>query len=560
MQIRLVVFIVLSLLLITTYQYLFMPQQENLGKNGKISEGAKSSVKDSLPQPESIPLSKENILKTITSPYPVQNQETIKDDFIKVDTELYTARFSKRKAVLEELVLEKYKDASGKGVRLIGKEKKDENSRTLDFALNQNSSSQRLIFDADKKLLSLNSSNTGGVINFISIPDASGLKVTKSLKFNNSSYLINMHIEVENLSESPASFSSQIFLGPSFYLGGADESNAYGHFGPLIKNDGKVIREQTEKIKEPLIFSNGNVEWVGLESKYFLASIMPEEEKTAGFMLNDKNKKSLVGIQTAVSKIKGRERLSRNYSVYIGPKEFNSLKALKLENAIDFGWFGVVGIPLLKALNFFNLYLKNYGLTIILITFIIKILFIPFTQKSFKSMQAMQKLQPQIKALKERYKKEPQKLNQETMELYKKHKVNPVGGCLPMVFQIPVFIAFYNVLMNSIELRGAPFFLWISDLSAKDPYYVTPIIMGITMFAQQKMSPTTADPKQAQIMLIMPVIFTFMFMSFPTGLVLYWTVNNILTIGQQYFIMGKFAAKETDDEKGKNRKKKNNDK
>ncbi len=559
MQIRLVVFIVVSLFLITTYQYVFTPQQENIAKGKKISESTKSSVKGSLPQPESIPLSKENILKTITSTYPEQNHENIKDEFIQIDTELYSAKLSKRKAVLEELILKKYKDANGKRVSLIGKEKMAENSRTLDFVLNQNSSSQNFVFDADKRLLSLNSRNPEGVINFISIPASTGLKVTKSLSFNNSSYLINMRTEIENLNEIPASFSSRIFIGPSFYPG-ADESNAAGHFGPLIKNNGKVTREKTEKIKEPMIFSDGDVEWIGLESKYFLASLIPEQTKTAGFMLNDTNKKSLAGIQTAVLKINSKEKLFQNYNFYIGPKEFNSLKALKLENAIDFGWFGVVGFPLLKVLNFFNLYLKNYGLSIILITLIIKVLFIPLTQKSFKSMQAMQKLQPQIKALKERYKKDPQKLNQETMELYKKHNVNPLGGCLPMVLQIPVFIAFYNVLMNSIDLRGAHFFLWITDLSAKDPYYITPIIMGITMFAQQKMSPTTADPKQAQIMLIMPVIFTFMFLSFPTGLVIYWTVNNILTIGQQYFIMGKIGTKETDDEKVKNRKKKNNDK
>lgn len=560
MQIRLVVFIVLSLFLITTYQYVFMPQQENIAKGRKVSEGTKSSAKDSLPQPESIPLSKEKILKTINSTYQEQNHENIKDEFIQIDTELYSAKLSKRKAVLEELVLKKYKDANGKRVSLIGKEKDTENSRTLDFVLNQNSSFQSLVFDADKRLLSLNSSNPEGVINFISIPTATGLKVTKSLRFNNSSYLINMRTEVENLNEVPASFSSQTFIGPSFFPVPDSSDSSAGHLGPLIQSNGKVTREKTDKIKEPLIFSDGNVEWIGLESKYFLASIMPEEGKTAGFMLNDNSKKSMVGLQTAVLKIKGKEKLSQNYNLYMGPKEFEGLKALKLENAINYGWFGVVGIPLLKALNFFNLYLKNYGLSIILITLIIKVLFIPLTQKSFKSMQAMQKLQPQIKALRERYKKDPTKLNQETMELYKKHNVNPVGGCLPMVLQIPVFIAFYNVLMNSIELRGAHFFLWITDLSSKDPYYITPIIMGITMFAQQKMSPTTADPKQAQIMLIMPVIFTFMFMSFPTGLVIYWTVNNILTIGQQYFIMGKIGAKETDDEKVKNRKQKNNDK
>jgi len=559
MQIRLVIFILLSLLIIMSYQYIFLQKPEDIAKGKGTLEKGETEKKGAITQIESSPEIKEKLIKTLDSPYS-KEQKITKDEYIQIDTDLYSAKFSKSKAILEEMVLKKYKDKNNNKIILIGKIGKEinrESSRAIDFILAKNSSQpQAVAFDVDKKSLTLSKNVASGVINFVSASLLDGLRITKSLKFDNNSYLINMRVVVENLNEVPVNISTQILLGPSFYPS-LDPSDSYDHLGLLVKSNGKVVRENPEKIKDPLIFQNRDLDWIGMESKYFLASLIPEQKNFTGFMLKDRRKNSMVGLKSLISKIEAKSKLSQNFDIYMGPKEFNTLQALKLENAIDFGWFGVLGIPLLKALNFFNLYLKNYGVSIIIITVIIKVLFIPLTQKSFKSMQAMQKLQPQIKALRERYKKDPQKLNQETMELYRKNKVNPMGGCFPMLLQIPVFIAFYNVLLNSIELRGAPFFLWITDLSAKDPYYITPIIMGITMFIQQKMSPTSPDPKQAQIMLIMPVIFTFMFMSFPTGLVLYWTVNNILSIGQQYLLMGKVGIKEIDKDKGKNRKKKN---
>ena len=211
-------------------------------------------------------------------------------------------------------------------------------------------------------------------------------------------------------------------------------------------------------------------------------------------------------------------------------------QGVHLEDSIDLGWFSFMAKPFLMAMNFLHAYIPNYGLVIILLTVIIKILFHPLTKKSLNSMKEMQKVQPQIVALRERYKDDKEKMNRELMELYKRYKINPVGGCLPMILQIPVFIALYNVLSASIELRHAPFALWIYDLSAKDPYYVTPILMGATMLIQQKMTPSTVDPTQAKVMLIMPVVFTFMFLNFPSGLVIYWLINNVLSIAQQYYI------------------------
>jgi len=193
-------------------------------------------------------------------------------------------------------------------------------------------------------------------------------------------------------------------------------------------------------------------------------------------------------------------------------------------------------MPMLIILKYLNEFVNNYGIAIIILTILIKIIFWPLGNKSYKSMKEMQKLQPKMLELRDKYKDDKQKLSQETMALYKAHKVNPMGGCLPMVIQIPVFFGLYKALLYAIELRHAPFIWWIQDLSAKDPYYITPIIMGATMFVQQKMSPPAGDPMQQKIMLFLPIIFTFLFLNFPSGLVIYWLFNNILSIGQQYYV------------------------
>jgi YidC/Oxa1 family membrane protein insertase len=237
------------------------------------------------------------------------------------------------------------------------------------------------------------------------------------------------------------------------------------------------------------------------------------------------------------------ESISFDYVAYLGPKDYDLLKAAghQFDAAIDLGFFSIIAQPLMIALKFFHGYLGNWGFAIILLTVCIKALFWPLTQKSYSSMKAMQKLQPKMAKLREKYANDKQRLNTEMMTLYKENRVNPFGGCLPILIQIPVFFALYQVLLRSIELRHAPFMWWITDLSAKDPYYVTPLIMGVTMFLQQKMTPTTMDPMQARLMMMMPVVFTFLFLNFPSGLVIYWLVNNVLTIAQQYLINRKPA-------------------
>jgi YidC/Oxa1 family membrane protein insertase len=287
--------------------------------------------------------------------------------------------------------------------------------------------------------------------------------------------------------------------------------------------------------------------WVALEDDYFIAALIarPGGALSRG-RARDGAEAGLVfrGVQVAAS-----QTWEGGGDLYVGPKEWDRLRGLgvglEAAQARNYGnfmwvlfpmwWFCV---PLLWLMNFFGTWLpgQNYGIAIILLTILVKVVFYPLSLKSMRSMKQMQALQPQLNALRSKYKSDPQRFQREQMEIFRKHGANPMGGCVPMVVQIPIFYALYLTLQYSVELQGAPFLLWISDLSKKDPYYVLPILMGISMLVQQKMTPTVGDPRQAQIMLIMPVVFTFMFLEFPTGLVLYWLVNNVLSIGQQYLI------------------------
>ena len=287
------------------------------------------------------------------------------------------------------------------------------------------------------------------------------------------------------------------------------------------------------------ITEKGEIRWFSFEGEYFAALLIPPESKETTIAVKGSEKDLLTAeiVSPRVS-IPPREKVNIAYQVYLGPKDEDRLKALGVgaEKLVDFGFFTIVAKPLLWFIRLTHKVTGNYGIDIIIISILIKIIFLPLTQISFKSMKEMQKVGPEMNRLKEQYKNDKARLQQEIMLLYKRRKINPMSGCLPMLIQIPVFIALYNALQNGIEMRHAPFFLWITDLAAKDPIYVTPIIMGATMFIQQKMTPTAGDPAQAKMFLLMPVMFTFLFLSFPSGLVLYWLINNVLSIAHQYYL------------------------
>jgi len=367
------------------------------------------------------------------------------------------------------------------------------------------------------------------------------IRVDKVYTFYPDRYSFDLEVRVTNLSDD--TIRQQALLTWSQYVDPEGKGDRYSHVGPISYVKGKAVSEKIKKLGEKK-FSDPDVSWGGFEKKYFISAMIPEQPSLTRFVVSkDSGNTVFTGIEGPKTIIPPGQSGTFRYALYLGPKEHDRLLAqdVGLENSIDFGsWVKWLALPLLKALKWIDTYVHNYGVAIILLTILVKLIFWPLGNMSYRSMKGMQKLQPQMKKLQEKYKDDKAKLQQETMALYKANKVNPMTGCLPMLIQLPVFFGLYRALLYSIELRHAPFVFWIQDLSAKDPYYITPIIMGATMFLQQKMSPAPGgNEMQAKMMLWMPVIFTFLFLNFPSGLVIYWLFNNILSIGQQYYIYKK---------------------
>jgi YidC/Oxa1 family membrane protein insertase len=363
----------------------------------------------------------------------------------------------------------------------------------------------------------------------------SGVEVAKRFTFQGDLYTIDLAVGVRNRSTVPLSGTVDLALVEQW---NADARDSYSFAGPATLVGDKLDQLDVEDLSKDAKSYGKETVWSSLQSKYFMMAAVP----LAGAV--DKVRVALSGdllesvITSPYLALQPAEYRQFDLLLFFGPKDHELLEAAahQLERAVYFGWFDLLAKPLLYVLVFFNGFLNNYGMAIILLTIIIKLIFWPLTHKSFSSMKSMQKLQPEMQKLREKFKNDKERLNRELMELYKTHRVNPLGGCLPMLVQIPVFFALYKVLLDSIALRQAPFMLWLTDLSAKDPYYITPLLMGASMFVQQKMTPATADPMQAKIFMFMPVVFTFLFLNFPSGLVIYWLVNNLLTIAQQYYI------------------------
>jgi YidC/Oxa1 family membrane protein insertase len=278
--------------------------------------------------------------------------------------------------------------------------------------------------------------------------------------------------------------------------------------------------------------------WMAMVQQYFVAAWVPkqdEEQKYSATVVNNLYKLTDVGPQITINP--GTSVTMSPQKLYIGPKEYGNVEkvATGLNYTLDYGWLDILADPLSWIIHKVNYYVNSWGWSIIIITFMIKLAFYPLSEKSYRSMAGMRKLAPRLEKIKKTYGDDKQKMGQKTMELYKKEKINPASGCLPIIVQIPVFIAFYWMLLDTVELRQMSFF-YLPDLSAKDPYYILPILMGASMLFQQKLNPPPADPMQAKIMMALPFVFTIFFLWFPSGLVLYWVVNNTLSIAQQWTI------------------------
>ncbi|TVO62386.1 membrane protein insertase YidC [Spiribacter vilamensis] len=372
-----------------------------------------------------------------------------------------------------------------------------------------------------------------------------GVTVTRRYIFERDSYVVRMVHEVENSADSPwrAYQYSQLlrsaetegpgFLGAASYTGGVIYSPAEKYekidFGDM--EDENLSRD----------IGDG---WLAMIQHYFLAAWVPPRDQEMRYYTRFDDGEYVLGQSSPWQTAASGETATFENRLFVGPKEQDRLDAVAagLELTVDYGWLTIISKPLFIALSWIHDVVGNWGWSIILLTLGIKLVFYKLSETSYKSMARMRKLQPEMQKLRERYSEDRQQMNQELMQLYKKEKVNPLGGCLPILIQIPVFIALYWVLLESVELRQAPWIMWIQDLSVRDPFYVLPLLMGGSMFLQQKLNPAPMDPIQQKIMMGLPFVFTIFFMFFPAGLVLYWVTNNSLSIAQQWFITRKIEA------------------
>jgi YidC/Oxa1 family membrane protein insertase len=369
----------------------------------------------------------------------------------------------------------------------------------------------------------------------------SGVRVVKTLTFHRSSYLIDVGEDIVNGSSAPVSTTAYFQLTRDDKAPAGDPNMVKTFTGPAVYSDQdkfqKISFGDIDKGKFPAKPADNG--WVAMVQHYFVAALLPRDKVQREFYAQKLGDDFYsVGVKVPLGPIAAGGTAGVTVPMYAGPEYQDQLKAIApgLDRVVDYGMLTIIAEPLFWVLKVFHGWLHNWGLAIILLTICIKLLFFPLSAASYRSMAKMKLVTPRLAKIREQYADDRMKMNQAMMDLYKTEKINPLGGCLPIVVQIPVFISLYWVLLASVELRHAPFYAWITDLSAEDPFYVLPALMMASMLLQTRMNPTPPDPVQAKVMLIMPFVFGVMFFFFPSGLVLYWLVNNILSIAQQWQI------------------------
>lgn len=372
--------------------------------------------------------------------------------------------------------------------------------------------------------------------------DSSGVEVVKRYTFHREQYAIDVDLEIKNGSDKTWQGNAYRQLQRTNPGTGSSLTNPT-YTGAVISTDEKkYLKIAFDDMDDEVLSQDTKQGWVAMIQHYFVGAWIPGAEgmhhlytKAVG------NNRYLIGMYDQPITLEAGKETTIPAKLYVGPKLQDQLEAVapNLELTVDYGWLTVLAKPLFWLLDLIHGVVQNWGWSIIILTILIKLAFYKLSAASYKSMAHMRQVQPKMAAIKERYSDNRQKMNEAMMKLYREEKINPLGGCLPILVQIPVFIALYYMLLESVEMRQAPFILWIQDLSIADPYYVLPIIMGVTMLIQHRLNPTPLDPIQARVMMVLPIVFTFFFIFFPAGLVLYWVVNNTLSIAQQWYITRK---------------------
>ena len=555
-QARLLIAIVLSVVVFLVWQLLFVDQQPTQ----RPAQDPQQSATKAEPAQQEKPYTPETGVAEIDRSGIAETPVTVParvPQMITVDTPLYRVKLSEKGAGVTSFILKDYR------------EKVREDSPLKELLPQDNPIETVLTGFVGKSLAGLDNAVFSNNVNADTVQieretraityswkSERGVLVEKTYKFAPDSYLIGLEIVIKNGSQQ--GIQDKLFIA---LTGAAPSDNRiYGFEGPSALIDKNLEEVDVKDIKDKSTYS-GTIKWVALQDRYFMMSVIPETVGSASMRLFTRDP-NLLEAQYVLpdGTIGPGTQHSYQFSLFFGPKSMQVLgdAGHDLKIALDFGMFDFLAKPCVWIMNKLYSVIPNYGIAIIILTVLIKIILWPLGSKSYKSMSEMKKIQPLMKEIREKYKDDKKKMNEEVMSLYRTYKINPLGGCLPMVVQLPVFFALYRMLYQAIELRHAPFFLWIDDLSAPDrlfrfdiahipfmePPYGIPvltIIMGATMLLQQKMSPPMGDPTQAKIMMFMPIIFTVIFINFSAGLVLYWLINNILSISQQYYIQKKFA-------------------
>jgi YidC/Oxa1 family membrane protein insertase len=554
-HLRLFIAIGLSLLVFIAWNFFFVEKQKEPLPQQTIQAEQQSKKTKGITEKQKTPqgtppLKATPPLREIASG-PIKPSRTI-----TVNLPFYTAKISEKGAVFKKFVLNKYRKTIDADSPLLDMINPDLSQGTVQigFAGNSLQGINDAIFSVNLEKDSVDIKNNAKEISF-SWTSPKGVVVEKTYLFSPETYLISLDVTIKNGSDQTIKDN----LTLSLLKMTSDSASRYGFEGPSALINNKLEQVKVKKIKKKDVYP-GKLTWIAVQDRYFMSAIVPDEAVDASMHLGLNEDKILKNTYVEPEQvIHPDDQHVFKYKLFFGPKSMTVLNTVNydLVKAVHFGFFDILAKPCVWIMNFIYNYIPNYGVAIIILTILSKILLWPLGNKSYKSMAAMKKIQPLMAEIKEKHKGDKAKTNEEMMGLYKTYKVNPLGGCLPMVVQIPVFFALYRMLYEAIELRHAPFFGWITDLAAPDrlfrfdfsiPFMEAPygipvltIVMGATMFLQQKMSPPAGDPTQAKMMMMMPIVFTVIFINFSSGLVLYWLVNNVISVAQQYYVTKKNA-------------------
>ena len=475
---------------------------------------------------------------------PADESTTDSRDFIAVTTDVLDVRIDPHGGDILYAALPQHKlrlESERNYVLLSDNETRSYVARS---GLQINDEANRIVFTPESTEYLLGDNDDQIVVNLQA--DVDGIEVTKRLTFERGNYAVDVDYYVGNNTESPVNArfigqlardnsedpSSGVAMGMNSYLGAAFST-------PETRYE-KVDFSDIQENK----FSNREAEggWVAIIQHYFVSAwAPPQDQQNLYYATTDSRGRNVAAFAGPTLQIAPENESNLSATLYMGPKiqDYMEQVAPNLKLTVDYGWLWFIANPLFLVLDKIHDIVGNWGWSIVLLTVLVKLVLFPLSAKAYKSMARMRKLGPEMQRLKEMYGDDRQKMSQEMMKFYQKEKINPLGGCLPILIQMPVFIALYWMLLESVELRHAPFMFWIQDLSVKDPFFILPILMGASMFVQQMLNPTPPDPMQAKIMKMLPIIFTFFFLWFPAGLVIYWVVNNIISVAQQYYITRK---------------------